>query len=280
MSEIDVYRYLARLGLSDPGPPSVDGLRLLHRAQVERIPYENLDIQLGRLTAIDPVSSFRQVSAGRGGYCFHLNGAFALLLSALGYVVRWHRGGVQGRADPQPVGAIGNHLALTVHGLPDPSNPEGMWFVDAGLGDGLHEPLPLRAGHYRDGPFQFALVPSSREFLGWRFEHDPAGSFTGMDFRADVAGVADFQARHQWLSTSPDSGFVRAACVQRRDATGADVLRGRVLTRVPSGRSVELTTPADYFAALADVFGLVVPEDDRAPLWHRISAAHEAWASR
>jgi N-hydroxyarylamine O-acetyltransferase len=281
MSEVDVYGYLERLRLPDPGPPSVDGLRLLHRAQVERVPYENLDIQLGRPPGIEPASSFRRVLAGRGGYCYHLNGAFALLLSALGYAVRWHRGGVQGRDEPHPVGAVGNHLALTVHGLPTADNPDGMWFVDVGLGDGLYEPLPLRAGQHRDGPFRFALAPSSKEFLGWRFEHDPAiGSFTGLDFRADVAVLADFRAKHEWLSTAPESAFVRVATVQRRDATGADVLRGRVLTRVPDGRPVELTTAADWHAALADVFGIVLPQDDRAALWHRVSAAHDAWLAR
>src|SRR5690242_7380274 len=110
MAEVDVYGYLARLRLDQPGPPSVEGLRRLHRAQVERVAYENLEIQLGRVLSIDPVASFGRVVAGRGGYCFHCNGAFGLLLSALGYSVRWHRGGVQGRAEPVPVGATGNHL--------------------------------------------------------------------------------------------------------------------------------------------------------------------------
>jgi arylamine N-acetyltransferase len=278
---VDVSGYLARLGLDDPGPPSVEGLHALHRAQVERVAYENLDIQLGRVPSIDPVASFGRVVAGRGGYCFHCNGAFALLLSTLGYRVRWHRGGVQGRDEPTPVGATGNHLALTVHDLPGADNPEGTWFVDAGLGDALHEPLPLRTGEYRDGPFRFTLAPSEVEPGGWRFGHDPAlGSFTGMDFRSDVAGVADFQARHQWLSTAPESGFVRVACVQRRDATGADVLRGCVLVRLPSGGARELSSATDWYGALADVFGVVVPVEDRAPLWARVSAAHEAWLAQ
>src|SRR6266545_3741350 len=164
MAEVDVYGYLARLGLSDPGPPSVAGLRALHRAQVERVAYENLDIHLGRVHSIDPVDSFHRVVAGRGGYCFHCNGAFGLLLSALGYWVRWHRGGVQGREDPRPV--------------------------------------------------------------------------------------------------------------------GADVLRGKVLTRVPGGAARELTTAADWYGALADIFGLVLPAEDRAPLWRRVSAAHDAWLAR
>ena len=84
-----------------------------------------------------------------------------------------------------------------------------------------------------------------------------------------------------WLSGSPESGFVRVACVQRRDATGVDILRGLVLTRVPTGQSREITRAADWYAALADVFHLVVPVADRAPLWQHVSTAYEAWlASR
>jgi arylamine N-acetyltransferase len=278
---VDLDGYLARLRLDHPGPPSVDGLRRLHRAQVERVAYENLDIHLGRVHSIDPVASFGRVVAGRSGYCFHCNGAFGLLLSTLGYAVRGHRGGVQRWVDPEPVGATGDHLALTVHDLPGADNPGGTWFVDAGLGDALREPLPLRPGGYRDGPFRFTLAHSTAEPGGWRFGHDASGSFAGMDFRSEPAGIRDFQERHRWLSTAPESGFVRVACVQRRDATGADVLRGLVLTRLPAGESREITSAADWYAVLADVFDLVVPAADRAPLWHRVSAAHAAWlASR
>jgi arylamine N-acetyltransferase len=277
MAEVDLYGYLARLRLDHPGPPSVEGLRLLHRAQVERVAYENLDIQLGRVLSIDPVASFGRVVAGRGGYCFHCNGAFGLLLSTLGYSVRWHRGGVQQWTEPEPPGASGDHLALTVHDLPSADNPGGTWFVDAGLGDALHEPLPLRPGEYRDGPFRFTLAYSTAEPGGWRFGHDLAGSFAGMDFRSEAAGVDDFQRRHRWLSTAPESGFVRVACVQRRDATGADALRGLVLTRIPTGEWREITSPDEWYAALADIFGLVVPVAERAPLWRRVATAHEAW---
>jgi N-hydroxyarylamine O-acetyltransferase len=278
--DFDVNRYLARLGVAHTGPPSVEGLRALHRAHVERVPYENLEIQLGRPTSVSGLESALRIAGGRGGYCYHLNGAFALLLSALGYGVRRHRGGVQGRGEPRPVGATGNHLALTVHGLPNRASPDGMWFVDVGLGDGLHEPLPLRTGEFADGPFRFGLAPSTVEFLGWRFTHDRSGSFEGMDFRADLATEAEFADRHEWLSTAEASPFVQVATAQRRDAGGVDLLRGRVYRRLPDGTGRELGSMAEWFALLADVFGLTLPDvaaAERQALWRRISAAHEAW---
>lgn len=281
---VDVSGYLRRLGVPEAaGPPGAEALRLLHRAHVERVPYENLQIALGRPTTVDPAESARRIIGGRGGYCFHLNGAFSLLLATLGYRVRRHVGGVQGAAG-DPAGAGGNHLALTVSGLPAPDNPQGAWFVDVGLGDALHEPLPLVPGAYRQGPFAYGLRPSAAEPGGWRFDHAPGRSFLGMDFRAEPAEMTAFAAKHRELSTSPDSPFVRTVTVQRRDADGLDLLRGLVLTRAGTAERREtLERPADYFAALADVFGLVLDDvgpAERAKLWDRLWADHEAWLAQ
>lgn len=283
MPDLDVRGYLARLGVDDPGPPTVEALHLLHRAQVERIPYENIEIQLGRPTTVDPYESAdRIVRRRRGGYCFHLNGAFSVLLAALGYDVRWHVGGVQGRDEPAPVGARGNHLPLTVHGLRSRECPDGVWLVDVGLGDGLHDPLPVRAGRFRQGPFAYHVQSSVSVPGGWRFLHDPAGSFTGMDFGLAVASPADFATMHERLSTSPESGFVRVFSVQRRDASGADILRGCVLTRLEGEvrHDTELADRSAWRAVLADVFGLTladVPGHDLDQLWDRVREAHDAW---
>ena len=284
MSPLDVDAYLARLRIPDPGPPSAAALRVLHEAHVERIPYEALEIQLGRATSVDPhEAAARIVERGRGGYCFHLNGAFSLLLEVLGYDVVWHRAGVQNHSDAAPVGAgIANHLALTVHGLPDAAAPAGDWLVDVGLGDALHGPLPLVEGEYAQGPFRFVLSPSAVEPGGWRWEHDVRGCFAGMDFRPGRATTADFAARHAFLSESPDSPFVRICSVQRRDAAGVDNLTGCMLHRIDDGDPAprSLDTRAEWFEALADLFDLPLTDvgaREREALWARVRAAHEAW---
>lgn len=282
---MDIDGYLRRLGLEalTGQEPSVPGLHALHTAHAERVPYECLEIWLDRPTTIEPRDSVRRIVAGRGGYCYHLNGAFSALLQGLGYRVTRHVGGVQGN-DSQPAGANANHLVLTVSGLPSPECPDGSWLVDLGMGDGLHAPLPLIAGDYQQGPFHYALRPSEVEPGGWRFDHDPAGSFLGMDFRSSVAEMSAFQAQHEHLSTSPESGFVRVATAARRDATGVDLIRTLVLTRIGANpRRVELTTKSDYFTAMADVFGLTfadVSPSGRDALWSRLSTAHEKWLAQ
>jgi N-hydroxyarylamine O-acetyltransferase len=280
-------RYLARVGFDAPPEPTIEALVALHRANVERVPYETIWIAVGERRTIDPVTTMRILTdgSGSGGYCYHLNGAFSLLLEWLGFDVRRHFGGVQPRPTasvPEPVaGANGNHLAVTVD-VPE----HGEWLVDAGLGDGLHEPLPLQAGTYRQGPFTYGLRPSDANPGGWRFDHDPDLSFQGFDFRPGPVARAELQPRHEFLMTSPESGFVRVAMAQRRDASGVDSLRGRILTRVGNGDETEheIADQVEWRHLLADLFGITLDGTEEAAIdsaWERICANHDVFlASR
>lgn len=274
--------YLARLGV-DAEPPSVEGLTRLHGAHVERVAYETLWIHLGERWGIGIDESVARVATRRrGGYCYHLNGAFGGLLRSLGYDVTRHVGGVHGPDGPTE-DSMTNHLVLAVHGLPSAANPGGDWYVDAGLGDALDGPLPLIAGDYRQGPFDFVLDETPGGVGDWHLTHDPAGGFAGMSWRAAPVGMDAFAERHAWLSTSPESGFVRVLTAQRRDASGVDILRGLSLRRIGDGASESmLATRAELVDVLGDLFGLdVSPVSDQAweALWARVHATHVAWES-
>jgi len=285
MSDFDVEGYLRRLGLEHPGPPSVEGLTALMRAQVERVAYTSLQVHLGRRTTPDPYESAARIAGGGGGYCYHLNGALSVLLEALDYDVAWHRGRVYsdtpGSSGIGPIIDEPNHLTLTVE-LDDE-----LWFVDTGLGDALHEPIPLEAGSYEQGPWTYSLTPRRTETGagGWQFLHDPAaGSFTGMLFEERIARLDDFVARHDWMETDPASNFVRKFDVYRRDALGVDHLRGLVLSRRTAAGLAEreITSKAEWFAVLADVFALHladVPEDEKDLLWRNVKVKHEEWTA-
>lgn len=80
---VDVPTYLDRIGV-DAEPPSVDALFRIHRAHVERVPWETLWIHAGERVGIEAADSFARIaSQRRGGYCFHLNGGLSELLRAL-----------------------------------------------------------------------------------------------------------------------------------------------------------------------------------------------------
>jgi N-hydroxyarylamine O-acetyltransferase len=271
--------YLARLGV-DADSPSATGLRLLMQRQVERVPYETMWIHAGEAWDIDPIESATRIARhGRGGYCYHMNGALGLLLSSLGYAVHGHIGGVHGPEGPDAA-AMGNHLVLTVDQLPTEFNPGGVWYVDAGLGDAVHDPLPLVAGIHAQPPFRLSLEPVDGST--WHLTHDPGGGFKGMTWTSGDARVADFETKHRWLSTSPDSGFVQVAMAERRDAKGVDVIRGLTLSRVGEGAHTAepVTRRADWFDLLADVFELRFDnstQQARDRLWTNVVTAHRRW---
>jgi N-hydroxyarylamine O-acetyltransferase len=273
--------YLARLGVSAE-PPSVEALRAIVQRQAERVPYETFWIPAGEQWSIDPSEAAERIAfAGRGGYCYHLNGALGLLLRSLGYAVHGHVGGVQG-AEPSE-NAMGNHLVLTVTGLPSDSNPSGHWYVDTGLGDALHEPLPLATGTYAQPPFRLTLDADGDR--AWQLTHDPAGGFRSMTWTTGPARPSDFAAQHKWLSTSPESGFVQVPMAERRDATGVDVIRGVVLARIGTRAftAEPISRPAEWFDVLADVFGLRfdgTPPEQRRRLWDTVLDKHRAWEAR
>jgi arylamine N-acetyltransferase len=276
--------YLSRLGL-DAEPPSADALARLHRRQVERVPYETTWLHAGETWDIDPLASATRVARhGRGGYCYHLNGAFGSLLRTLGYEVTPHSGGVHGPGGPT-AGDAGNHLVLGVSGLPTDDNPSGQWYVDAGLGDALYDPLPCVPGTYLQQPWKLVIERDDSDDDAWHLAHDTGGGFTGMRWRTQPATPDDFLEQHAHLSTSPESGFVQVVTAQRRDATGIDVVRGLVCKRIGDG-AYELdpiTSRDEWFALLADRFDLRYDGVDRSVLdrlWDRVLAAHRAWEAR
>ena len=272
-------RYLGRLGLSAE-LPSVEALQRLHRRHVERVPYETMWIHSGEEWGIDPFDSAERIATqSRGGYCYHLNSAFAMLLRSLDYVVTDHVGGVHG-PEGHSTDSVGNHLVLTVSGLPSNENPPGVWYVDVGLGDALYQALPLLPGTYQQEPF--SLILDESEGQDWHLTHDPTGGFTGMQWTTAGASDYDFSAKHKWLSTSPTSGFVQVAMVERRDATGVDVVRGLVPSRIGKGARTgdAINNRSEWFALLADQFDLhfdASPPGTKDRLWDRVSAQHRVW---
>jgi N-hydroxyarylamine O-acetyltransferase len=274
--------YLAHIGAGDVGPPSIDALGDLQARHLDRVVFENLEIQRGRPTTVDyGESAERIVKRGRGGYCFHLNGAFGLLLEALGYEVSRRRGTVQ---PPQTAPSrVLNHLVVLVHGLPTSANPEGTWWTEVGLGDGATRPLALRAGICEDDPYIYELEPSPVYAGGWRLlQRDGQGAGL-VDVDTQGPAATELAAAHERLATSPESRFVRTATFQRRAAGVLDRLRARTLSRVAGGatRTTLLADEREWFAALDDVFGLPLPDVDaeRHALWQRVRAQHDAWAA-
>ena len=130
--------YLARINFTGTPRPDLGTLTAVHRAHVDAIAWECIDCFIGRPTGRDPQAAFDKiVTAGRGGWCYEMNGLFAWMLEAMGFSLTRLAAGVM--RDRMGDGAIGNHLTLIVHLDRD-------HIADVGLGAGLVEPVAFAAG--------------------------------------------------------------------------------------------------------------------------------------
>src|SRR5260370_29826336 len=85
MDEKTLAAYLRRIGVPRPATVDAATLRTVHRAHQMRVPFENLSIHLSEPISLDSGALLDKiVTRRRGGFCYALNGSFALLLQALG----------------------------------------------------------------------------------------------------------------------------------------------------------------------------------------------------
>jgi N-hydroxyarylamine O-acetyltransferase len=202
-SMIDAPAYLSRMGYHGPADPTANTLRALQRAHLLAVPFENLDIPLGRAIRLDTPHLFDKiVTRRRGGYCFEVNGLFALLLESLGFqVVRLSASSAN---DDGTYLAEFEHLALQVHSVDD---PETAWLVDVGWGDGPIEPLRLlEAGEQQRGQRIYRLHADSSFLV---LEEKLAGGEWLKHYRFNLAAheLDEFEAMNQFMQTSPESPF-------------------------------------------------------------------------
>lgn len=256
--------YLDRIGFSGPAAPDRATLEALSRAHLAAVPFENLDVQLGRpLATALPAIFDKIVTRRRGGWCYEQNGLLGWALGEIGFDVRRISAGVlrELRGDA----ALGNHLALIV-------TLDVPMLVDVGFGGSLARPLPLAAGERLDSPFTVALSETDGY---WRFaerigEGDP---FT-FDFSAEPADETLLARQCAALQGDPDSVFVQNLVVQQRQGDRHLTLRGRVLLeRWPGGEAKHLVASAgDFVDVLRTRFALDLPEAAR--LWDKVCARH------
>ena len=262
---MDVEAYLRRIGYQaslTPGVyrPSVDLLRSLHRAHLLTVPFENLDIHLGREIVCDESRILRKiVNEKRGGFCYELNGAFAALLRALGFRVTLLSCRVA-RQDGS-YGPEFDHLTLRVD-LEEP------WLADVGFGECFLEPLRLesRAEQAQNGRVyrltaRMASPASTDAVFG--LEVMAEGKWkTEYAFTLQRRELSDFAGMCHYHQTSPESHFTRQRICSLATPEGRLTLSDKKLieTRGASRQETSLSGGDAWRAELLEVFGVVLPE--------------------
>jgi N-hydroxyarylamine O-acetyltransferase len=248
MDEKTLTAYLHRIGADRPAVLDSTALGVLHRAHQMTVPFENLSIHLGEPISLDDGDLLAKIIARRrGGFCYELNGAFALLLQALGAHV------VRVAARVHNAGLLGppfDHLALIVR-LP---GRNGDWLADVGFGS--HSTYPLRYDSRReqnDPGGRFSLADTPTGDVDVLRDGEP-------QYRIEPRerSLADFIPTCWWQQTSPESHFTRSTVCSRLTEDGRVSLSGRTLIRTSAGSRTEQPLDADdaVLAAYRDHFGI------------------------
>lgn len=255
MGPAQIEAYLRRLEYGGSRLVSLPALRSLHLAHMRQVPFENLDIALGREIGLSEESLFRKIVENRrGGFCYELNGLFAALLSALGFQVQLLSARVIGADGVE--GPEFDHLALLVE--------FGGWpqLVDVGFGDSFQEPLPLRPGiSQTQAGRSYRLEEASR---AWSLLALPAGTRQEWElsysFTLDARRLDQFQEMCRYHQTSPDSPFTRNRMCTRATADGRFTLSGMRTTETINGyrQQRELGGEAEFWRVAQERFGICV----------------------
>ena len=256
---MDVARYLNRIRYAGRLDVSARTLRDLHRAHMFTVPFENLDIPLGRPIVLDEARLLKKVVDDcRGGFCYELNGAFAALLRALGFHVTMLSAGVarpEGGFDP-PF----DHMALMVR-------LEQRWLADVGFGDSFTEPLLLDERREQSQPggvyrVSRALAAPDRPVTNDEEvileSRDKQGVWTPQyRFTLQSYELGDFAEMCNYHQTSPQSIFTQKRTCTIATAAGRITLSGvRLITNKNRERSeVAIETAEQYREAVRTLFG-------------------------
>ncbi|WP_353940132.1 arylamine N-acetyltransferase [Streptomyces sp. HUAS MG91] len=263
---VDLAVYARRIGLHGAAwPVGADehALRLLHRAHVSTIPFDNIDLVTRVPVALDPAAVVAKLCGRpRGGCCHEHNLLFGCVLERQGFHVdRLAARVLLGGEGPRPR----THMALRVrHG-------HGNWLCDVGFGvRGFLDPLDLSDGAVSEQSGGTFRVRTLREPF-WAVETLLEAGWTALyHFTLEPQQPMDFIVAHHFLSTHPRSMLRRAPLLQLTTADRRLHLHGVEFSEDSGGMRATLTLTASTLAHALAEFGIRLPADQLLDLTRRL----------
>jgi N-hydroxyarylamine O-acetyltransferase len=253
---MDIPIYLKRIRYSGPLNPDVQTLSGLQRAHLECVPFENLDIALNRPIRLEKEALWDKIILrGRGGFCYELNGLFALLLQAIGFDVTYLNARVYNHDGE--LGIDFDHLALLVQ---SPGQPQ-RWVADVGFGDSFNSPLFLEGPELQEqGLRAYRVERLPIGYAVWQRNYD--GSWERQyffDLRPHIF-PEEYLSACNYHQTSPQSSFTRESIISRATPDGRVSLEnGRlILTRNGNRTERAVTSREQYNTLLLQYFGVTL----------------------
>ncbi|EFV13958.1 arylamine N-acetyltransferase family protein [Segniliparus rugosus] len=261
--DFDLDRYFERIGYTGSAEPTFQTLRELQLADSTSIPWENIEMFLGRPAVLEPPAILDKITVGRRGLtCEEHTTLFAAALAALGFHVECRSARV--RMGAEKITGLSHAVVWAqVDGT--------AYWCDVGFGTGPLEPVRLADGaRGRAGVWEHAVRWERGE---WVLAGKTAEGWIDFSSFADVPRYpVDNLYTNHFLSTHPRSPFRKTPRASRMDESHAVLLQGGELVVSTADEVLSRTevSAEDTLPVLAEEFGVHLCEQDQALVVARI----------
>ncbi len=245
-----LQHYFTRIGFRGDATADITTVTALMRRQLFSVPFENLDVQAGKVVSLVPEDIVEKIlNQQRGGYCYEVNGLFAMALQALGIPYQF----VAARPMFYPTKRPKTHMAIVLN------VDNEAWLCDLGFGSyGIRAPMRLSAVDVevkQDADTYMLTKMSDGEYL---LKSLIEGEWTNQyAFNLSPHEWVDFTPANYFNSTHPDAIFVQKLLVVLHNTEGRTILFGDMLKTIKNGKMAKETiTSENRDSILADTFGL------------------------
>lgn len=246
-SNFSLPDYLRRIGYSGETRPDLATLTALMSAQLQSVPFENTEVQAGRIPSMVPEEiTTKIVTHGRGGYCYEVNGLFAMALTEIGF--EWYFAGARPMFYPSRRPKTHLVVIVTIEGE--------KYLCDSGFGGyGLREPIQVVDGEtVQQHKDRFGLELRDNEYVLSSWVNEEWAPQYG--FALTAQEWIEFSLANYFNATSPDTIFTQKKLAVMQTATGRKILVNDTLKIIENGVTDEITV--EYSEAAAKYFGLTL----------------------
>jgi N-hydroxyarylamine O-acetyltransferase len=241
----DLQQYLDRIKYSGEIELNIEGITKLMRSQLFSVPFENIDVQAGKVISLNGDDIVDQiVNKNRGGYCYQINGLFSLALQEIG-IPHYY---VAARPMVNPGQNPKTHLGI----IATIENEE--YLIDLGFGgNSIRKPLKLsetetEVQHDSD---TFTLVKTEEnEFLlqiliGKEWSNLYSFGLTPQRW-------IDFKPANHYNYSHPDSVFVQNLIVVLQNPEGKKIVFKNAVKSVTNGETEIVSFEGDQLESILE----------------------------